>query len=119
MIVDKLLTYNGRILLDMAWKDLTLENSWVNYGSGFATAQYYQDIFGRVWVKGVIKNGTTTAGTTIATLPAGFLPPEAIIFPGVISGATACAITVNTNGTITGNGMHATYTAFSISFRTY
>ncbi len=57
-----------------AWIAATLENSWVNYGSGKAAASYTRDPLGIVRLRGAIKNGTTTAGTTILTLPAGYRP---------------------------------------------
>jgi len=64
-------------IIQPAWLDLTLENSWVNYDSGAVTypkAQYYKDTAGFVHIRGLIRNGTTASGTTVATLPAGYRP---------------------------------------------
>lgn len=60
------------------WNDITLQNSWVPYNSGadfkWSTPQYMKDRYGRVWVTGLIKNGTTTSGTLLFTLPVGYRP---------------------------------------------
>lgn len=58
-----------------AWKDLTLINSWVNYGGDQATAQYMKDELGFVHLKGLIKGGITSAGDWIcAAMPVGYRP---------------------------------------------
>jgi hypothetical protein len=57
-----------------AWISPTLLNGWVNSGGGEATAGYYKDDFNMVRVSGLIKSGTTTAGTVLLTLPAGYRP---------------------------------------------
>ncbi len=48
-----------------------LVNSWVNYAGVYATAGYMTDTNGRVHVKGLVKSGVATDGTTIGTLPVG------------------------------------------------
>lgn len=70
---------------------LTLANSWVNNTSGLATAAFMVDSLGRVTVRGLIKNGTTTSGTIIATLPAGATPPLPVQFV-VANGTSAPAV---------------------------
>ncbi|MBF4693629.1 hypothetical protein [Fusibacter ferrireducens] len=54
------------------WIAPTLLNGWVNYGLTYETAGYYKDDFGVVHLKGLIKNGITTPGTTLFTLPTGY-----------------------------------------------
>ncbi len=54
------------------WTAPTLQNSWVDFGSGFAPAGYYKDPDGRVYLRGLVKDGTDNA--TIFTLPEGFRP---------------------------------------------
>ena len=51
------------------WKDLSLQNSWANYGSIWQTAQYFIDPAGLLHIRGRIKSGTTTFGTEFASLP--------------------------------------------------
>ena len=56
---------------------LTLENSWVDFGSGQGTAKFTMSSKGLVQLSGLVKNGTYTpygTTTTIATLPAGSRP---------------------------------------------
>lgn len=48
------------------------QNSWVNFGSGFADAAFYKDPDGWVHLRGLVKNGTNQA--TIFTLPVGYRP---------------------------------------------
>lgn len=60
------------------WQTPTLENSWVNYGTGYQSARFKKDMWNRVWVEGILKNGTTTDTTTIFTLPAGHRPGNVI-----------------------------------------
>lgn len=60
---------------DTGWIDLPLQNGWTNYGGQWETAQYRR-VNGIVYLKGLIKPGTTTTQTVIATLPAGFRPKD-------------------------------------------
>lgn len=59
-----------------AFTNLGMLNGWVAYGAPFSPAAYAVDASGRTHVKGLVKNGTTTSGTPIATLPAGTRPAE-------------------------------------------
>ena len=97
---------------------LTLQNSWVAYSTGWSQPQATIGSDGRVTVDGTIKSGTTTAGTVIATLPAGYRPPYAHVFVVATNGGTA-KIYVQTNGNIeAGSTLDATYTSLSgINFR--
>lgn len=60
--------------------NLSLLNGWVNYSSSISTtagynfASYWKDKNGVVHLTGMIKSGTTTAGTVIAKLPVGYRP---------------------------------------------
>lgn len=81
------------------WQDLTLGNGWVNYGAGTATAQYALDKGGNVHIKGRIKDGTTTYGTVIATLPVGRRLAQDRVF-GVSSNGSFGLIEVKANGNI-------------------
>ena len=63
-----------------AWIAPTLLNGWVNFGGGNADAGYMKDEFGFIHLKGLISSGTTTAGTTIFTLPVGYRPAVSLYF---------------------------------------
>lgn len=55
------------------WNNLTLNNGWSNVGGSDPTAQY--SLYGNtVYIKGMINNGSTTMGTVLGVLPAGYRP---------------------------------------------
>jgi hypothetical protein len=74
------------------WIAATLQNSWVNFGVPHSPAGYRKDKYGRVHLRGLIKNGTTTNGTTVLTLPVGFRPSTTrLLFPAETGGSGAQA----------------------------
>lgn len=66
-------------LTDSGWITATLTNSWVAFGTPYATPSY-RILNGVVYLQGFAKSGTTTVGTTIFTLPAGYRPLATIRF---------------------------------------
>lgn len=99
-------------------ENLTLSNSWVSYGSSFGTPAAAIDNDGFVTLTGMVKDGTTTAGTVIGTLPTGMAPAEDSVHVAGVSGGT-CLIKVNTSGEIVAQSTaNATYTSLAgIRFR--
>lgn len=83
---------------DTGWIALPLLAGWVAYGGGTGSPRYRRKD-GRVQVVGLIKNGTATAGTTLATLPAGFRPSSTEIY-AVHNGTAARGVQVDTSGNI-------------------
>lgn len=70
------LVFDGRRPLaigqvDAGWLPLTLQNGWVNFGGEWAGAGY-RKVNGVVFVRGLIKNGSTVSLSVIANLPAGY-----------------------------------------------
>ncbi len=61
------------------WSNIGLGASWVNYGSTYSTAQYKKGADDIVSLRGLIKSGTATSGTVIATLPTGYRPAKNVI----------------------------------------
>lgn len=59
---------------------LTLQNGWVAYGGAFGAPSYWQSADGTIFLSGMMKDGTVTAATLIATLPANFRPAADQIF---------------------------------------
>jgi hypothetical protein len=59
---------------DTGWNALSslYQNSWADLSGGYELGGYMLDRTGRLWLRGVVKPGTTTAGTTIFTLPSGY-----------------------------------------------
>jgi hypothetical protein len=89
-----------------AFQELTLVNSWVNYGLGHRTAQVRKYDNGDVMVRGVIKSGNTNLDTVITTLPDGMRPalPELFTvscFNTSTNTKTSAILKINTNGDLT------------------
>jgi len=88
----------------------SLQNGWSNYSSsvgGFQRAAYWKDKNGTVFVVGMIRYGTTstTSGTVLFTLPAGYRPASEHTFTCATSSTSNPArIDVNPDGTIQGHG---------------
>lgn len=69
------------------WSNLTLANGWTWYGTIFSTAQYKKGTDNIVSLKGLLRAGTTTSGTTLTTLPVGFRPKERLLMTTVSADA--------------------------------
>ena len=93
----------------------TLLNSWV----AFAAGEDVKAIKGGkiVTVNGLIKSGTTTNGTTLCVLPAGWRPRSTYWFSCPVSGGGHAQISIDSGGNVIGQaGLNATFTAVSLSF---
>jgi len=68
-------TARGNVLTAQvgSWVNLTLLNSWFNYGSGWQVARYRR-IGDWVFLEGLIGSLTNPSNNIIATLPIGFRP---------------------------------------------
>lgn len=92
-------------------------NSWTNYGGSAAVAAYYRDPYGRVHLKGSIKNGT--ANTSAFTLPTGYRPEAELRFCTLGNGVVAVATTVDTSGYVKCfTSDNAEHSLDGVSFRT-
>lgn len=89
-----------------AWQSPTLLNGWVNYNtSSFNPAGYFKDSFGVVHLRGLIKDGSVTAGTVLFNLPAGYRPYRREVLPSLSynSGSSTYLLTridVSTGGDV-------------------
>lgn len=87
----------------------TFQNGWINYDTTWAPAYYFKDKSGRVQCVGLIKSGTTTAGTVLFNLPAGYRPGLQQLF-ATASNDLFARIEVMVNGDVTcGAGTSATW----------
>ena len=77
----------------------TLLSGWVNYGDGFAPVKYWKGPDNMVHIGGLIKNGVTSEGAVIFTLPSGFRPEFKEIFT-IHQDNTVGRIDVNDNGNV-------------------
>jgi hypothetical protein len=81
------------------WIAPTLLNSWVNYGTPYATAGYFKDSLGIVHLQGLIKSGTISNSLPAFNLPIGYRPFETHIFAGSAADAFA-EIRVDSEGQV-------------------
>jgi hypothetical protein len=77
------------------WTTPLLGNSWVDYGSGYAAARYYQQPDGWTRLSGLIKSGTDSA--TMFVVPD---PPPFNCYFNVNSNNTTAILAVGTNGSV-------------------
>jgi hypothetical protein len=94
-----------------AWTNLTLQSGWVAYGGIYATPQYTKGSDNIVRLKGLVKSGTTTSGTVVANLPAGFRPKDRTLLGSVCSPNVYCRVDVFPNGNVELQASNATYTS--------
>ncbi|HWT40016.1 MAG TPA: prepilin-type N-terminal cleavage/methylation domain-containing protein [Dongiaceae bacterium] len=93
------------------WTTLPLVNSWVAYDpTTFATPQYTKETDNLVSLKGLIKGGSATYDTPIATLPAGYRPSQRILYTTVNTAAYA-RIDIYPNGEVHFMGSNNTWYA--------
>jgi hypothetical protein len=82
-----------------------LQGGWAPYGSPFATPGYVKTSGGVVMMKGLLRGGTTTSGTVVANLPAGYRPSSVVTIPvtaRTLSGTNGPAVVqILTNGDVT------------------
>lgn len=95
----------------------TLQNGWINYGGTLKSVSFYKDKNKNVHLSGSIKNGTSTNGTVLFTLPTGYRPLTDITY---LAGANSSGtfypykLTVKSNGDVTVSFLQTT-TEVSVS----
>lgn len=94
-------------------------NGWANLGGSWATAAYWKDQDGLVWLEGTIASGTL--GAAAWPLPPGFWPTGDRIFPAFSNG-TLGLVKVTAGGLVVpqtvGTASNASYSLDGIVFRT-
>lgn len=78
----------------------TPQNGWVNYGGEYSTNSYTKTSSDVVFLKGVVRDGNTTPGTVLFTLPEGYRPTHRLIFQTDTAGPAPSRVDVNTNGDV-------------------
>ena len=78
----------------------SLLNGWVNYGGAYNNVAFRKEIDGSVRVRGLIKNGTFSSGSTgrVFLLPAGYRPASQYIFSAVVGDNTHGRVDVTPSG---------------------
>jgi len=62
------------------WIGPSFTDSWVNYNTEYNQCGYYKDSENRVYLRGLVKNGTTGNNAAIFVLPGGFRPERRHLF---------------------------------------
>ena len=84
------------------WNPLVFENSFANYGFGFAQGAW-RSLPGRlIQVQGLVTRSIEFGAAVIATLPV--KPKEALVIPATINGITAARVDVLANGQLVFQG---------------
>lgn len=98
------------------WQLLILPGDWAPAGGTWATPQYRRQTTSAVQLLGSLTPGTLTAGTVIATLPAGYTPVADLEFRTGGGAPTATVdLTVTAAGAITIQGTTGTVTRISLT----
>lgn len=86
---------------DTGWTDATLLNSWVAYGGAYATPGY-RKVGSQVFLRGLMKDGTTASGTDLFQLPAGYRPAYSAVYttPNTNLPTANVRIRIDTAGTV-------------------
>lgn len=82
------------------WTDLDLQNDWENYGGSYNTPQYTKTNTGIVFLKGLVRYGTDTQGTVIATLPPGYRPSGTLVYQVATNASVDGRMDVEADGDI-------------------
>jgi hypothetical protein len=69
-----------------SWNAVTFENSFENFGSGWAECKFFKDSMGFIHVRGLAKRASAATNTTMFTLPAGYRPASGCMFACVGNG---------------------------------
>lgn len=84
----------------LVWTNATLLNAWVAFNAAtYHTAGYTKTPDGLVQLRGLIKDGTASAGTTLFTLPVGYRPSKILTF-AIQAGAAIEVIDIQPDGDV-------------------
>ncbi|MGZ8157293.1 MAG: hypothetical protein ACXWT1_06280 [Methylobacter sp.] len=107
------LTINGRIISE-SWIDAKLENNWVRFSDEYNPPQYFKDNAGIVWLRGLVKDGSST----IFTLPEGYRPANRQLHVVFIHPGAVGRVDVTKDGKVEPVVGHSGWTSLDgISFR--
>lgn len=87
------------ILEQEPWQAPSLQNGWVDYGSGYAPSGYFKDSTGVVHLRGLVKSGPV-GSLPIFTLPPQYRPAFRAIFPVKTFAADVGRVDVLADGSV-------------------
>jgi hypothetical protein len=83
------------------WITPTFTDNWVNYSTTYNQCGYYKDSENRVYLRGLVKNGSTGSSFEIFILPTGFRPERQHVFAVQTNGDTIGRVDITNNGRVT------------------
>jgi hypothetical protein len=93
------------------------QNSWVNYGAGFAAAGFWIDPWRTVHLQGMVASGTV--GANIFALPGGYRPEEVQLFDVQTAGVLG-RVDIQPGGAVVGVSVNNSWVSLSgITFRAF
>ncbi len=108
---------NSGQLTQEGWRGVSFQDGWRNYGGDYNNAGYYRSHTGRVYLRGLVKAGSTGSNRTIFTLPAGFRP-QGRELRAVQSTDSVGRVDIGTNGRVIPYGVRNGWVSLDgISFR--
>ena len=121
-LTERAATFLEELVNIQEWQEIgvgnapAFENSWINFVTSGeqATAAFYKDSFGRVYIKGLVKSGTIN--TDIFTLPTGYIPSERIHL-GTMSNSAYGTLRIDTDGAVRAQTGNNTSFAINCSFK--
>lgn len=91
-------------------------NNWANYAGNYPLLQCTKASDSVVTIRGLVRNGITTSGTVIATLPAACTPPDKQLITMITSNEDVGRIDIMPDGKLTLRLGNATWVALNLSY---
>lgn len=102
---------------DTTWNSVSYQNNWVDYdNSVWYGIKYRKDAMGYIHFKGLMRSGTTTNGTVLFNLPAGYRPShQVMMFVSTNNGSTDVMgrVDVLANGNVVAVTVYSAYVSFN------
>lgn len=99
---------------DSGWQAPTLLGTWVNYSTPSFTGARYRKMNGRVWIEGLVKDGTT--GTAVFVLPSGYRPSGNLVFATIVNPNVIGRLDVEAGGNVVIYAASTVYASLNCSF---
>lgn len=99
--------------------NFTYQNGWSTWDANWNPASYAVDGIGRVHMRGLMRGGTVTAGTTIFSVPSAILAPEYTHWVQVVNNGAGHLSSVATSSTVIAkNGSSTSFNSLDAMYYT-
>lgn len=89
--------------VDRSWQPLTLINGWEAWGGSFAPPSWRRDALGRIWLRGLLRGGASTANTTsnvFTVIPEGARPTHILLFTSMRTSTALVRVQLSPSGSM-------------------